>query len=65
MLVFPTPQSGTSAPDLDISHTARASDHLRKLRVRAAEDDIGIGSSRNMDEIWASLKRFEVREHSK
>ena len=40
-------------------------DRLRKMRVRAAEDDIGNGSSRTMDEIWASLKRFEVRENSK
>jgi hypothetical protein len=40
-------------------------DNLRKVRVRASEDDVGIGSSRNMDEIWASLKRYEVRENSK
>ena len=42
-----------------------AGDNLRKIRVRASEDDIGIGSSRNMEEIWASLKRYEVRENSK
>jgi len=41
-----------------------AGDNLRKMRVRASEDDVGIGSSRNMDEIWASLKRYEVRENS-
>lgn len=42
-----------------------AGDNLRKIRVRASEDDIGIGSSRSMEEIWASLKRYEVRNNSK
>jgi hypothetical protein len=40
-------------------------DNLRKMRVRASEDEVGIGRSRNMDEIWGSLQRFEVRESSK
>ena len=40
-------------------------DHLRKMKVRANEDDIGIGRCLNMDEVWESLKRFEVSESTK
>ena len=35
-------------------------DHLRTMKVKAAETEIGISGS-NTDELWADLQRFQVR----
>jgi hypothetical protein len=35
-------------------------DHLRTLKVKAEEDDIGI-SGNSIEEVWTNLQRFEVR----
>ena len=39
-------------------------DHLRTMKVKAGEDEVGIGSSKSMDEIWASFQRFEVHTNN-
>ena len=40
-------------------------DRLRTMRVRASEDDVGLGgSSRSLDEVWAGFQRFEVHTNN-
>jgi hypothetical protein len=40
-------------------------DHLRTVKVRALESDVGLGgSSRSLDEVWASFQRFEVHTNN-
>jgi hypothetical protein len=38
-------------------------DHLRTIKVKAEEDDIGISGS-SMEQVWANLQRFEVRTNN-
>jgi hypothetical protein len=38
-------------------------DHLRTMKVKVAEDDVGIPSCNSMDEIWAAFQRFEVHNN--
>jgi hypothetical protein len=40
-------------------------DHLRTMKVKAPEYDVGLGRYRSRNEVWASFQRFEVRENSK
>ena len=35
-------------------------DHLRTMKVKAEEDDIGIDGN-SMEDVWTNLQRFEVR----
>ena len=35
-------------------------DNLRTMKIKAGEDDVGLGGCQSIDEIWASFRRFEV-----
>ena len=35
-------------------------EHLRTVKVKAAEDDVGIPDCKSMEEVWTSFQRFEV-----
>jgi hypothetical protein len=40
-------------------------DHLRTMKVKVGESDIGIGGCQSMDEIWARFQRFDVRQNDR
>jgi hypothetical protein len=40
-------------------------EHLRTMKVKALESDVGLGgSSRSLDEVWASFQRFQVHTNN-
>lgn len=39
-------------------------DHLRTMKIKALESDVGLGRSRSLAEVWTNLQRFEVHTNN-